>query len=136
MVREFIGTFQTAWAGNRNLGFLDDNSCERALQYLCDFGHELMLLQIYSDEDRDPPWTGELELRDAETGAAMKLDFDEDARAGTARLRRVCNTIQTWRCAAADATPPSRPRNRWKNVIFGELVRIRGSHENRASCTF
>ena len=50
--------------------FLDDKGCERALQYLADFGHELMLLQIWSEEDRTPPWTGELELRDAETGAA------------------------------------------------------------------
>ena len=61
--------------------FLDDQGCEKALQYLADFGHELMLLQIWADEDRTPPWTGELDLRDAETGAALKLDFDDAARA-------------------------------------------------------
>ena len=60
--------------------FLDDHDCERALQYLADFGHELMLLQIWAEEDRTPPWTGELELLDAETGAGLKLDFDDEAR--------------------------------------------------------
>ncbi len=42
--------------------FLDDEGCERALQYLADFGHELLLVQVWSDEDRTPPWNGELEL--------------------------------------------------------------------------
>ena len=75
-----------------------------------------MLLQIWADEDRDPPWTGELELRDAETGAALKLDFDEDARERyTRRIRRVLPIhSKRWRCAAAAATRPSRPRNRSK----------------------
>ena len=43
--------------------FLDDAGCERPLQYLADYGHELMLLQVWSEEDRTPPWLGELELR-------------------------------------------------------------------------
>ena len=61
--------------------FLDDQGCERALQFLADFGHELMLLQIWSDEDRTPPWDGELELEDAETGGRLKVQFDQSARA-------------------------------------------------------
>src|SRR5947209_14842173 len=80
VVREFIGTYSQRGLVIVISDFLDDNGCERALQYLTDFGHELMLLQVWADEDRTPPWAGELELRDAETGAAMKLDFDEDAR--------------------------------------------------------
>src|SRR5436190_7824308 len=80
VVREFIGTFSQRGLVIVISDFLDDRSCEHALQYLCDFGHELMLLQIWADEDRTPPWVGELELRDAETGAGMKLDFDEEAR--------------------------------------------------------
>ena len=81
MVREFIGTYSQRGLVIVISDFLDDDGCERALQYLADFGHELMLLQIWAEEDRTPPWTGELELRDAETGAALKLDFDEAARA-------------------------------------------------------
>jgi uncharacterized protein (DUF58 family) len=61
--------------------FLDDRDCEKPLQYLADFGHELILLQIWADEDRQPPWEGELEIEDAETGQKVELSFDGDARA-------------------------------------------------------
>ena len=60
--------------------FLDEADCERPLQYLADFGHELMLVQIWADEDRQPPWEGELELEDAESGERVELAFDADAR--------------------------------------------------------
>lgn len=61
--------------------FLDDEDCEKPLQYLADFGHELILLHIWSEEDREPPWEGELELEDAETGQRVELAFDDEARA-------------------------------------------------------
>ena len=61
--------------------FLDDEDCEKPLQYLADFGHELMLLHVWADEDREPPWDGELELEDAETGQHVELAFDAEARA-------------------------------------------------------
>ena len=79
-MREFIGSYSQRGLLIMISDFLDDKDCERALQYLADFGHELMLLQIWADEDRTPPWTGELELQDAETGAGLKLDFDDAAR--------------------------------------------------------
>ena len=60
--------------------FLDNSDCEKPLQYLADFGHELMLIQVWDEEDRSPPWYGELEIVDAETGAARQIDFDSDAR--------------------------------------------------------
>jgi uncharacterized protein (DUF58 family) len=60
--------------------FLDDAGCERPLQYLADFGHELMLLHVWSEEDRQPPWDGQLELVDAETGSMLEIGFDDDAR--------------------------------------------------------
>jgi len=61
--------------------FLDDRDCEKPIQYLADFGHELILMQVWADEDREPPWEGELELEDAETGQKVELAFDRDARA-------------------------------------------------------
>jgi uncharacterized protein (DUF58 family) len=61
--------------------FLDDTDVERPLQYLADFGHELLLVQVWADEDREPPWDGELDLEDAETGQHLELSFDRDARA-------------------------------------------------------
>src|SRR6185436_3702336 len=79
ITREFIGSYSQRGLIIIISDFLDDKSCERALQYLSDYGHELMLLQLWTDEDRRPPWTGELDLRDAETGAGLKLDFDEAA---------------------------------------------------------
>ena len=60
--------------------FLDPTGCEKPLQFLSDFGHELLLIQVWDEEDRSPPWYGELELVDAETGATEEIDFDGDAR--------------------------------------------------------
>ena len=62
--------------------FLDDGDCDKPLQYLAEFAHELFLVQVWADEDREPPWDGELELTDAESGARTDLDFDAEARAG------------------------------------------------------
>jgi uncharacterized protein (DUF58 family) len=60
--------------------FLDDQECEKPIQYLSDFGHDLILTQVWADEDRTPPWDGELEIEDAETGQHVELSFDGDAR--------------------------------------------------------
>jgi len=60
--------------------FLGEEDCEKPLQYLAEFGHELLLLQVWSDEDRTPPWEGELELEDVESGRKLDLDFDAEAR--------------------------------------------------------
>ncbi|MEO5924680.1 MAG: DUF58 domain-containing protein [Bryobacteraceae bacterium] len=60
--------------------FLDDGEFEKPIQFLNDYGHELVLIQVWSDQDRTPPWDGELELEDAETGEKVELAFDKDAR--------------------------------------------------------
>ena len=81
--------------------FLDDAGCEKPLQYLADFGHEMILIHIWADEDREPPWDGELDLEDAETGTRVQLAFDETARARpTPRPSTTtrCNSAM-WRCA-------------------------------------
>jgi uncharacterized protein (DUF58 family) len=127
MVREFIGAFSQRGLVIIISDFLDDRSCEKALQYLSDFGHELMLLQIWADEDRTPPWVGELELRDAETGAALKLDFDEDAR------KRYVQSFDEYSSSLQSIA--ARSGGRWagfatsqslESVIFGDLIRLRG----------
>lgn len=127
IVREFIGTYSQRGLVIVISDFLDDQGCEKALEYLSDFGHELMLLQIWSEEDRTPPWTGELELRDAESGAALKLDFDDAAR------RRYTRAFDEY--AAALETRALRGGGRYagicttqslESVVFGELIRARG----------
>jgi uncharacterized protein (DUF58 family) len=62
--------------------FLSDTDCLRPLEYFAEFGHELFLVQIHAPEERTPPWEGQLELKDAETGATVELDFDAEARDG------------------------------------------------------
>jgi uncharacterized protein (DUF58 family) len=60
--------------------FLDDRDCLRPLQYMADFGHELFLVQVWGEEDREPKGSGEMELIDAESGARTKVVLDISAR--------------------------------------------------------
>jgi uncharacterized protein (DUF58 family) len=127
VVREFIGSYSQRGLVIVISDFLDDQSCERALQYLTDFGHELMLLQIWADEDRTPPWIGELELRDSETGAAMKLDFDEEARRRyTQSFDEYCSTLQTIAMRSGGRYAGIATSQSLESVIFGDLIRARG----------
>ncbi len=127
MVREFIGTYAQRGLVIVVSDFLDDNGCERALQYLTDFGHELMLLQIWSDEDRTPPWTGELELRDAETGAGLKLDFDDAARERYTRaFDEYCGAIQSIAMRSGGRYAGISSAQSLESLLFGELVKVRG----------
>ena len=79
--RDFVSSYPQRGLTIVISDFLDDGDCEKPLQYLSDFGHELILVQIWSAEDREPPWEGELELEDAESGQLAELSFDSDARA-------------------------------------------------------
>ncbi len=126
-VREFIGSYSQRGLVIIISDFLDDRGCERALQYLSDFGHELLLIQIWSDEDRRPPWTGELELRDAETGQGLKLDFDEAARERYTRaFDEYCNTIQTIAMRSGGRYAGVSSSQTLESVIFGDLIKVRG----------
>jgi len=127
VVREFIESYSQRGLVIVISDFLDDRGCERALQYLTDFGHELMLLQIWADEDRTPPWTGELELRDAETGTSVKLDFDDAARQRyTKAFDEYCAGIQTVALRSNGRYAGIATSQPLESVIFGELIRVRG----------
>ena len=127
-MREFIGTYSQRGLVIVISDFLDDNGCERALQYLSDFGHELMLLQVWTDEDRDA-------AVDRRTGAA-RCGNRRGPEAGFRRRRARSATRGPSTsmprpsgrspCAAAAGMPASPPASRWRAVIFGELVRTRG----------
>ena len=127
VMREFISRYSQRGLVIVISDFLDDQGCERALQFLADFGHELMLLQIWSEQDRTPPWDGELELEDAETGGRLKVQFDPAARlrytqafddyAGIIRKLALRNT---GRYAGVTTAQPV------EEVVFGPLVRSRG----------
>jgi uncharacterized protein (DUF58 family) len=126
-VKEFIGAYSQRGLVIIVSDFLDDQSCERALQYLTDYGHELMLLQVWADEDRVPPWTGELELRDSETGAGMKLDFDDGARRRyTQAFDEYSAGLQTMAIRSGGRYAGVATSQSLESVIFGDLIRVRG----------
>ncbi|HWC95394.1 MAG TPA: DUF58 domain-containing protein [Candidatus Sulfopaludibacter sp.] len=127
VVRDFIGSYSQRGLVIIISDFLDDGGCEKALQYLADFGHELMLLQVWTDEDRTPPWEGELDLRDAETGAALKLDFDEEARKRYTRaFDEYAAAIQTMAFRSGGRYAGIATSQSFENVIFGDLIKARG----------
>jgi uncharacterized protein (DUF58 family) len=127
MVREFITTYSQRGLIIVISDFLDDGACERALQYLVDFGHELLLLQTWADEDRTPPWTGELELHDAETDEGLKLDFDEAARQRYTRaFDEYSSNIQTIALRSGGRYAGLATSIPLESAVFGELIRTRG----------
>jgi uncharacterized protein (DUF58 family) len=85
ITRQFIANYPQRGLLIVMSDFLDDGDCAQPLQYLADFGHELLLLQLWADEDRTPPWDGELDLEDAESAARLHLTFDASAREEYAR---------------------------------------------------
>ena len=80
VAREFLSRYPQRGVTFVISDFLDDADCEKPLQYLADFGHEMILVQVWSEADREPPWDGELELEDAETGRVVQLPFGTDVR--------------------------------------------------------
>ncbi|MDX2150200.1 MAG: DUF58 domain-containing protein [Bryobacteraceae bacterium] len=80
VVREFVGKYMQRGLLIVISDFLEAGDCRKHLQYLADFGHELLLIQLWADEDRTPPWDGELDLEDAETGDHLDVSFDATAR--------------------------------------------------------
>lgn len=107
--------------------FLDDRDSLKPLQYLADFGHELQLVQVYAREDRVPPWKGELDLEDAETGQHLELSFDDDALAQyTAAFDAYTESIQrlamrnNGRFSSISTTMPV------EEAIFGPIVASKG----------
>lgn len=80
VVREFLNDYPQRGLVIVVSDFLDDSGCERALQYLADYGNELMLIQLWSDDDRSPSWIGEVDLYDAESNAHLRIQVDDESR--------------------------------------------------------
>lgn len=107
--------------------FLDDNGCERPLQHLADFGHELFLIQVWDEEDRIPPWEGELRLVDAETGSVQDIDFDERARAQyTASFDEYARGLQRVAMGSGGRYVGISTAISIDEAIFGPVARVRG----------
>ena len=85
LARQFLSSYPQRGLVVILSDFLEDGDCLKPLQYVADFGHELLLVQIWGEEDRVPSDVGELELVDAESGAHLKMAIDDDARADYTR---------------------------------------------------
>jgi uncharacterized protein (DUF58 family) len=79
IARQFISTYSKPGLLVIISDFLDDGDVMKPLQYLADFGNELMLVQLWSDSDRRPELAGEVTLTDAETGTSMEMALDAEA---------------------------------------------------------
>lgn len=79
-VRQYLDTYPQRGLTIVISDFLDDADSLAPLQYLADFGHELLLVQLWSETDREPADDGEVELIDAESGAHARMSVDAEAR--------------------------------------------------------
>jgi uncharacterized protein (DUF58 family) len=126
-VRQFISTYTQPGLLVVISDFLDGEGCEKSLQYLADFGHELVLIQVWSDEDRQPPWTGELELVDAESAVHVKMQIDDEARERyTTAFDLYAATLQKIAVSNSGRYVGVSASTALDEVIFGALVRAKG----------
>lgn len=126
VAREFLNDYPQRGLVIVVSDFLDDEDCGKALQYLADYGNELMLIQIWADEDRTPPWTGECDLVEAESGAKLHIHVDAEARTRY--------TEEFDKFAASIRTVAMRNNGRYAGIptsmaiedaIFGKLMQSR-----------
>jgi uncharacterized protein (DUF58 family) len=126
-VRQFIAEYPQRGLLVVISDFLDDGDCLHPLQYLADFGHELMLIQLWGEEDRSPTGEGELELVDAETGKEMVLGFDEEARAEyTANFDRYADDIRKLAQRNGGRYAAISTSTSLEEAVFGALIRSQG----------
>ena len=127
IAREFISEFSQRGLLIILSDFLDDAGCEKPLQYLADFGHELFLIQLWTEDDRNPPWRGELEIEDGETRQRIKLQFDEDAqRRYTAQFDTFSESLRQTALRSGGKYVGVSTAQAIEDVVFGSLVLSRG----------
>ena len=78
--RQYLSTYPQRGLTIIISDFLDDSDCLHPLQYLADFGHELLLIHLWSEQDRQPLDDGEVELIDAESAERALIAIDSRAR--------------------------------------------------------
>ncbi len=105
--------------------FLDDRGCDQPLKYLADFGHELMLIHVWAEEDRTPPWTGEIDLTDAETGNRLRIQVDEAARARyTSGFDEFARALQRLAMMSNGRYVGVSTSTAVEDLVFGPLMRL------------
>ncbi len=105
--------------------FLDDTpaGCERPLQHLADFGHELLLVHVAGPDDRRPPWRGEFELVDAESALGRHFELDDRAaEAYEEAYKGFCEGLQRLALRNRGRYVPLETEQPAAEAIFGPLV--------------
>ncbi len=127
VVRQFTSRY-----GQRGLAivisdFLGEDGFERPLELLTSFGHELFLIQVWDEEDREPPWKGRLELEDAESGGLLDLEFDAAAkRRYTEAFDDYCRALQRVAVSAGGRYAGLVTSQPLEEAVFGPLARVGG----------
>lgn len=127
VVREFLGSGKQRGLVIIISDFLGEEDWMRPLQYLADYGHELTLIQVWDEDDREPKAEGDLEISEVESGQQVRLTFDASARqqyteafdAYAAELRRLALRNQGRYAGLPTSTSV-------EDAVFGALVNTQG----------
>lgn len=126
--RQFLGEYPQRGLVIFISDFLDDGDCLRPLQYVADFGHELLLVQIWGEEDRVPFGSGEMELTDAETGAELKIALDDEARRSyTAAFDNYADTLRRLALRNGGRYAGFSTAMPLEEAVFGPLMMVQGN---------
>jgi uncharacterized protein (DUF58 family) len=125
--RQFLSKFSQRGLAILISDFLDDGDCLRPLQYLTDFGHELLLIHLWADADRAPAWDGELDLVDAETGERLEMSLDDGARERyTAAFDAYAGEVENSARRSGGRYVGLSTSVSLDEAIFGSLIQSRG----------
>ncbi len=127
LARQFISTYSQRGLVILISDFLDDGDAEKPLQFLADFGHELLLIHLWAEEDRTPPWDGELDLTDLESGERLEVSFDEEARQRyTAAFDEYSRRLQSLAYRSGGRYAGFSTALSLEEAVFGSLMRAQG----------
>lgn len=127
MVRQFLTNYPQRGLVVILSDFLEEGDCLRPLQYVADFGHELLLMQIWGEEDRAPSEVGELELIEAETGEHVKMAIDDDACSlYTRRFDQHQDNLRALALRNGGRFASVSTRMSLEEAVFGPLTTTRG----------
>jgi len=126
--REYLSTYPQRGLTIVISDFLDDADCFHPLQYMADFGHELLLVQLWGEEDREPSGRGEIELIDAETGAHAKIALNDKAReAYTEAFDHHADELRKLALRNGGRYASLSTRMPIEDAMFGPLAMIQGA---------
>ncbi|MBV9265717.1 MAG: DUF58 domain-containing protein [Acidobacteriaceae bacterium] len=126
--REYLSTYPQRGLTIVISDFLDDADCFHPLQYMADFGHELLLVQLWGEEDREPSGRGEIELIDAETGTHAKIALNDKAReAYTEAFDHHADELRKLALRNGGRYASLSTRMPIEDAMFGPLAMIQGA---------